>query len=650
MTPPRTSIRAAVTTTVLLSLALASAAPSWAQDVEPEDPEPTVSVFGLGELGLGGSVPVGGGSGTGGSTQLTLPVPDGTAASFLNATVTVPAWLDRGWIDVESGGIPMSRIDLVGDAPTVPMSIPLTAATVVDDSVTLDLSSTLVPDAGYCPGVREAPVRLVNAAVEYAGVPAIPRTIAEFLPSVLRQLTVFVPAEPDSDITAAALNLTTSVIDYYGSQTVQVIVRPDSELQGAAPDGPFDRSVVLAENSDAGTELVFPIEQAPPRLFVTGTGGELVDQARLVTSTLADLALTTSVFAGVSGPPPVVAPDSITLDDLEVGTITGSGTASLALDQSRLGRSAAGVSVHLIGSYTPGAGSVTATVGDRTLDVWAADDSGVLDHWIDIPNDELNRVSTLDVTVAHPSGAASVCDGNVPQVTIDGTTVVESADSSTPAPLGFGSMPQALMPRVNVALAENSFANVVRAVSILDGLQRMSARQLNVAVVPVDDAIAGTDPALIVDPDGIVDLSLPLSSEGATTFSTVTAEGSTDVLTLDSALPYASIQVAATDGDAAMLVASSREAPAELDRLLGWLGADPTRWYGLTGDVLLCAAGLEPVSLTSDDLAGPEDSLPADESSHSTAIVAVGIGIGLLVLGIVAAVVIRTRSRRTRAS
>ncbi|MGA9871721.1 MAG: hypothetical protein WBQ44_11345, partial [Rhodococcus sp. (in: high G+C Gram-positive bacteria)] len=452
--------------------------------------------------------------------------------------------------------------------------------------------------------------------------------------------------------TAAVLTLTTSIIDFYGAQTVRVVMRPDSELQGAVPDGPYDRSVILAANNDAATELVYPIEQAPPRLFVTGRGSELVDQARLVTSTIANLALTTKAFAGVSVPPPVLAADSVTLDDLEIGSVAGTGTASLALDQTRLGRSAAGMSVHLIGNYTPGAGAVTASVGDRRLDVWAADDSGILDHWVDIPNDALGRVTTLDVTVAHSAEGTSACGGSAAQVTIDGSTVVDSTDSSTPAPLGFGSLPQALMPRVNVAMADNTFENTVRAASILDGMQRMSSRAVDVAVVSIEDALAGTDPALIIDPEGTVEKSLPLSSSGATTFSAVTASGSTDVLTLDSALPYASLQVAATDGDAAMLVASSNGAPAELDRMLAWLDADSTRWYALSGDVLLGAESQEPLSLTSGDLTGPEADVAAtdSESSNSATAIAIAIGAGLLIVGIVVAVVLRMRSRNPRAS
>lgn len=641
-----------VVTTGVLALALLPGTPAWGQDPDETESTDTASdavmtSLDFGDIGLGGSLPL---YGLDGSAQITIPVPTGTVPSELTGTVTVPAWLDRGWLDVESADRPITRIVLDTNAATVPVSIPLAAAAVVGGTVTLELSSTLIPDAAYCPDVRNDPLRLIDASVAYAGLPAIPRTLADFLPPVLRQLTVFVPSEPDSDVIAAALTMTTSVTDYYGAQTVNVVVRPDSELQGAVSDGPFERSVVLSENTDVSAELVFPLDQAPPRLFVTGSGAELVDQARLVTSNVAELALSTKAFAGASVPPAVLAPDSTTLDDLGIGTVTGTRTASIPLDQTRLGRSAANVSVHLIGTYTPGSGSLTATVGGATLAAWPADDSGILDRWIEIPNATLERITTLDVTVEHPADSAAACGRTVvSEVTVDGSSVVESSGSSTSAPLGFGSLPQALMPRVGIALADNTFANVVRAVSIVDGLQRMSSRALDVSVVSVDDALNGTEPAIVIAPDGGLPetATLPLSSTGATTFTTVSAQGSETVLTLDAALPFASLQVAAAEGDAATLIASSNGAPEELDRLLGWLDADPSRWYGLSGDVLFGAAGSDPLSLSSADLAGAEADTAADpDGSNGLLVAGIVAAVVLVVIGLAAALIVWMRSRR----
>lgn len=594
--------------------------------------------FSFVDIGLGESLPV---YGVDGRTQFAVPVPVGTGTSTLDATLTVPAWLDRGWIDIESGGRPISRVPLAGNGPSVPVSIPLDAAPVIDDVVTLDVSSTLIPMGGYCPDVRVDPVRFIDAAVSYTGAPAVPRMISEFLPPVLRQLTVFVPDRPDASVVEAALSLTTSVTQYYGSKHVRIVVRPDTELQGADPDGPFDRSVVLSENNDASAELIYPVDEgAPPRLFVTGSGSELSSQARLITSNIAALALGTEAVAGDTVPPAVLAPNSITLDDLGVGTVTGTPTASIPVDQTRLGRSAEGVSVHLTGNYTSDVGSVVVSVDDATVAVFPTENTGVLDRWIDIPNSALGRVTTLDVTVSSGQGS---CGGFVPTVTIDGSSVVESTNSTPAAPLGFGSLPQALMPQVNVALSENNFADAARAVSILGGLQAMSTRALLPRVVSVDEALMGSDPAIVVAADGALpdSVSLPLSSTGATTFSTADS----GALTVDASVPYGTVQVTTNEHDAALVVASSNAAPEQLDGLLASLDSDPKGWFGLSGDIVFGATGVGPLSLSSSELAGPASDVSTDsESSRWPAVLVGGV---LLLVGIIAAVTIWLRLRRS---
>ncbi len=295
--------------TISASVVLAStlAVPAMAQeqetDTSPSGTDTALSVpaddaealtFELDQLGLGDSVEIGS---DGAGTQLTVPVPPGTTPAALTGVLTVPAWLDRGWIDVLSADRPLTRIQLDSAAPTMPVSIPLDDAPVVDGSVTISMSSTLISDENYCPDTGGDPIRLIDADVAFAGAPSIPRNISEFLPPLLRQLTVFVPAEPDLDTVTAAMSLSTSVVAYYGAQPVRVVARPDSELQGADADGPFDRSVVITPNTDAGSQMIYPVDGSPPRLFVTGSGTQLTDQTRLITSSISQLAVSTAALA-----------------------------------------------------------------------------------------------------------------------------------------------------------------------------------------------------------------------------------------------------------------------------------------------------------------------------------------------------------------
>lgn len=626
--------------------------PGAVASAQPADQE--ANRFTFAELGLGRSTTV---DPTGERTRLTVPSPVGSVPSTLSGVLTTPAWLDRGWVDVESAGRPIARITLDNAAPTTPVSIPLAAAQTVDGVIALDLIPSLIPDDRYCPDPASDAVRLIDASVDYAGQFAVPGTVAEFLPALLRKLTVFVPSDPDRDMITAATVVATSIVHRYGSQPVQVVVRPDNELQGAAPDGPLERSVVLAKNSDAGAELIYPLEQAPPRMYLTGTGSDLSDQARLITSDLSEIAVATSALAGPSAPKAQLAPESITLDDLGIGTVTGSGgataTASIAIDQTRLGRSASNMSVHLIGSYTPGAGSVRATVNGSPLAVWEADDTGRLDRWIDIPDSALSRVETLDIAVDHPltTGSGGCSAAADTSVTVDGSSLVRSSDSSTPAPLGMRSMPQALMPKFEIALADESYVGVVRAVTMATGLQRLSSLPLVPEVVSMDQALDGSGPALVIAPASDLPdtVTLPLSSIDETTFRIANPDsaGGPTELTIDTDRPFATVQVTSVQ-DSAVLVGSWNSTPNEFDAMLSWLDADPARWYALDGDIVFAAQNTEPMSLSSAALSGrDEPAATSDAPSDRTTVLIVGVGLAVLAVAGVGALVVTRRARRS---
>ncbi|GHP17921.1 membrane protein [Rhodococcus sp. NKCM2511] len=648
------SVTALAVVPILLSVTTASAQPGD-QDQPTAASADELSRFTFPELGLGQSTTV---DLTGPRTRVTVPSPAGAVPSTLNAVLTTPAWLDRGWVDVESDGRPITRIALDGAAPTTPVSIPLAATRTVDGVIPLDLIPSVIPDDRYCPDPDSDAVRLIDATVDYSGAPAVPGTIADFLPVLLRKLTLFVPATPDRETITAATTVATSVVHHYGAQPVQVEVRPDSELQGAVPDGSFERSIVLTKNSDAGAELIYPVEQAPPRLYLAGTGSDLTDQARLITSDLSQIAIGTSALAGPGAPQARLAPDSITLDDLGIGAVSGTGgstaTASVDIDQTRLGRSAGSVSVHLIGSYTPGAGSVRASVDGSPLEVWEADDTGRLDRWIDIPDTALSRVGTLDVSVDHPSASSgsSCAAAAETTVTVASSTLVRSTDSSSPVPLGWRSMPQALMPQFDIALADESYAGVVRAVTLAIGLQRLSSLPLDPEVVSMEQALDGSAPAVVISPVAELpdSVTLPLSSVDETTFRITDPEaaGGATELTVDIAEPLATMQVTSVRSNA-VLVASWNSAPDELDGMLSWLDADPARWFALNGDILFAAQNTEPMSLSSSALSGADAAAAAtdDGTSDRMVVVVVGVGLAVLAVGGVAAFVFAVRSRRS---
>lgn len=58
------------------------------------------------------------------------------------------------------------------------------------------------------------------------------------------------------------------------------------------------------------------------------------------------------------------------------------------------------------------------------------------------------------------------------------------------------------MPKVQVGVEPKSFEDTARAVSIMEGLQRLSGPRLDSEVVPLDSAIDSRSPAILISADG----------------------------------------------------------------------------------------------------------------------------------------------------
>ena len=324
---------------------------------------------------------------------------------------------------------------------------------------------------------------------------------------------------------------------------------------------------------------------------------------------------------------------------------------AIGLDQTRMGRSAHDVRVHLMGSYTPIPNSISArlvaVVGGETIDRWPVDNAGVIDRWVSVPDRLLERYTTLGVSLDIAGNTGRCGEFQPLTLTIDGDSVVSSQPANPPVPGGFQSLPQALMPQVQIGLGDDAFADTVRAAAIVTGLQRMSALPLDTVVTDIQQAIDSRGPAILIAADGWnhSEIALPLSAaQGAMTIDAVDAnavgEGTETTLTLDPAMRYGSLQ-AFFDGQRSLLVATSNAAPAQLDELLRWLAADARRWPRLDGIALVSAPGQAPVTVRPQ--AGVAD-VPVRSGDASAAWWAAG---GIAALAIMGYALIWWRSRRS---
>ncbi len=541
-----------------------------------------------------------------GTVVLTIPVPAGMTPASLNVTAQIPVYVRSANLTVSQGNRLLTQVELPPAGG--PLAIPLDGVRVQDNAVTLLLRSYLLPVDGYCLDPTN-PLRLANSAVTFAGVESAPTVVADFLPPVLRKLDIYVGPKPTQTEADAVVKLATSVAAHYSGQNPEIEVR---QLAGASvpPPGaaqPLERQIVVAEGPDAGVSLYGPGPM--PALLITGPANQLTNQTRLITSAIARYALGSKAVPGPLKSTPQLPGNETTIRRLGQPGVNASALnpqVGINLDQTRLGRPVRDVRVHLIGSYTPLpsaiGGQLVASVGGQTIARWPAEASGLVDRWVDVPNAMLQRFTTLNLQV-NISGNTGRCGEFQPiTLTVDGESVVQTTAAKPPVPIGFQSLPQALMPRVEVGFGDDAgFANTARAVVIMTGLQRLSALPIDTAVVPLADALKSPGPAVLISADGWDHPELPLQVTAPdtvpTTLNVVDDDGNPTTLTLEPGVRFGSLQVV-FDGKRSVLVATSNGgAVDQLDRLLSWLGSDTTRWSSLNGIGVVSIADRDPVTV-----------------------------------------------------
>ncbi|WP_235683542.1 hypothetical protein [Mycolicibacterium fluoranthenivorans] len=627
-----------VATLMVPGVQVAHAAPDqpWLAD------SPTLALAALGldpDLLLYGQV---------GTATLTVPVPAGMVPSTLNLTAQLPVNVRSATITVSQDNRVITQADI--PAQRGPVVIPLVGVQVVDNAISLLVRSYLLPLDGYCLDPTN-PLRLTDVSLSYAGQEQVPDVVADFLPPILRKLVIYTGRRPSQTEANAVVQLATAITSHYGKQnpTVEVAPLPAPAAQPPGSASPLERHIVVAEGPDAGVSL-YP-GGGMPALLVTGSAAELTNQARLLTSGLSKYALSSKAVVGPLNSAPQLPGNETTIRKLGqpgVNAVALNPQVGIALDQTRLGRAAHNIRVHLQGSYTPLpnsiGGQLVATIGGETIARWPADASGAIDRWVDIPDRLLRRYTTLAVQVSI-SGNTGRCGEFQPiTLTIDGESAVRSEPAQPPVPVGFQSLPQALMPRVVIGIGDDRFADTVRAVQIMTGLQRLSALPIDTSVVPLAEAVASSNPAVLISPQGWTDSSvtLPVSAPDAVqmTVDVYDDGGKATTLTLEPALKFASLQVI-FDGRRSVLVATSNGAPAQLDELLTWLGADERRWSIVDGVALVSIAGRPPVTVTA-----PQRTTESASTNTSSGAVWWWIGGSMLVIVLALTVWLRIRERR----
>lgn len=398
------------------------------------------------------------------------------------------------------------------------------------------------------------------------------------------------------------------------------------------------------------------LDEAVPTVEITGDSATLTQQARSVSSALGQLAITDAVTIDAPLSAPRALTTVATLDELGIGSVTarsaGTVRAPFGLNQTQLATVSGAVTMNLVGSYTPPpdgrTGLMTVSAAGTVLDTWVADQSGIIDRTVTVPAHLMGRYTEITVML-QTAGEGGSCGVTQPlTMLISGDSRVEITEPTSPAPWGFESLPQALMPRVQVATGTGSLADVGRAITILSELQRLSDIPLRPEFVTVDDLLAGQSPGVLVTsneaPEGIV---LPLELTGGRSLE-VMARGQDEPSSVRfyEDIEFASLQVV-EDHDRALVVASSTSGSAELDRTLDWLGTDQARWDALRGNVLFTAPNREPIALSTIEALRVDTE---DAGTPSEVRIAVIVGSVVAVAGLALAGIVWLATRRSRRS
>jgi hypothetical protein len=663
-----------VVATMLWSAPWAAADPETAPaEPAPTEPAPTEVAAAGGEVMTAPTLPLADLGATtvlsfyGGTSSvlLTFPVPVGLVPDALNVTLDLPFNVRSGLISVTQGDRLIGKLGLP-TADLTPLVIPLAGVEVVDNVATVTLTLASVPDEGYCLD-RLNPINLINGSVSFAGAEAAPATVADFLPPILRKLTIAVPANPSIAESDAAVQLVAGLVKRYGNQGPEVVIVPlaDGVTAIPTPSAPLERQIVIKEGPDESISLE---GAGVPQLLITAPADRLTNDTRLLSDGALNLAVSARVVPEklASGRRTQPLGGLLTVAQLDPTTLSSAGVAPqvrIGIDQTKIGYPVQGVRVHLMGTYTPMpntfGGQLTANINGEQIDSWAADPGGAIDRWVNVPDRLLSRYTDLQVSLNTTGNNGGCNDFSSVTLVINGGSVIESSQAVPPIPQGFGSLPQALLPVVKVGIGSDRFADTVRAVLITTGLQRLSSLPLRTSVTSFEDARKSADPAILISADGWTDksITLPVSAnDGRITLESQSPNTEQTTLSLDPGVQFGSLQTV-FDGHRTLLIATSNGAAGQLDELLGWLNSDRTRWSQLRGSAIVAIAGRAPALVagrTPVSVYGPVAPTP-DQASASPVgryhydrawWVAAGV-VGIAAAG-VAVIVLTSRSSREK--
>jgi hypothetical protein len=581
------------------------------------------------------------------SVTYSISVPSGLRPATLVGTLQAQSNPGSGYLEIESSaGTVLSLVRLPDTSRAtrnVSFTVPLGALQTVDGTaqISFALSGTKTVD---CNSIQ---VAVSPTRVDFTGTPLAPHTVDKFFTKGLQRVSIYTDATPTAAEEQATLELTQSLISNYGVASIDVRALSGSGAP-PAPASAFGRTVVIRQAGAPGVSVV-PAVGGGSVLLLSGGASSLPKQAKLFAASLAQLAHAgTAVVLRPGAVPRATATNSYTFGQLglsALASVYGERTLTLTLNVGQLGGSLRGLTVHLIGGYTPigppGQGTLTATVGSVPLANLRLNGSGRLNTGFSIPHQLISGATKVALTVTYSPEIQ--CLPATPSMTF-GLFPSSYITVDRPATQlgGFLSLPGAFAHGIDVALQNNAIAELDAAAKTIVGMQGPAGVALTPHLIPFGQAASNRVGTLIVaDGAGVKSLGLdpPLQESGAQISASfpgnprIGLRGGFAALESFADPPHGRI----------VLLVTATRAWAALTPLFSGISAKG--WSSLTGDTYASVAGGRPTNLTI-RTSGISTFTPPPPPSSSWQIIF--IVVGLAALGILAFMIGRWQVARRR--
>ena len=579
-----------ITTSPLLLSGVASAAPA---PVPVAAPLPPTTSLAANDVGLPSSLTL---SAPGASQSLLLPVPDGLTLGSLTGVASVPVSSDAGALEFSSNNVVLGIVNLPASAPgvpSVPFSIPLSAATVVNGNATVTVTFRAAESqlTYFCGATQPVVVSLTS--VGYTGTPRPSTSITTFLPPVLQTLDLYLPADPSPAIQQAAVDIELDAVSRYAPQPISVVVHTwdGSSSVPSVPAANFERSILVRSSPQAGSALETDGLGAPVLVF-QGQGTALDNQTVVLAGNPNAAAQGTAANVQNVGPVPSLASQRQSFSQLGVsGSVTGIGALQLGLgiQEAKFGGAVSQYVVHLTSHYTPvdstEKGTATFSIGSKVLSTNLLNSSGVLNTNLVIPSSLITQTTSLQVAVTYNTAGPCLGAGRLLSYSVDPQSYIDATLVSGGTG-GFGALGAGLLPTFQVGLGSGSvFDELTNALKIAQSVQQATPVLLTGKITPLSSVLSSSQPALIVAPASQLPSSLdpPVTLKPLTT-SVISGAGGATVTTN---APIATLQAFdQTSNNRTVLLAATAGSWSTFAPIQTQL-ASSGGWSALSGDTLL---------------------------------------------------------------